>query len=92
MAAQKNAYWMVLGKGRPSVQHASESLARTEAERLAKAEPGQKFVVLKAEAEYVRQPEPVDRTELVMPKTLAEVAREYSYVRPRYHEPSWPRW
>jgi len=39
MAASKNAYWMVLGKGRPTVQHSSESLARSEAERLAKAEP-----------------------------------------------------
>lgn len=88
MGATKYAYWMVLGKGRPSVQHPSEGAARAEAERLAKAEPGQKFVVLKAEAEYVRQPQPVDRTELVMPKRAA--FEEYSYVRPRYRGFDWP--
>lgn len=90
MAASKSAYWMVLGKGRPSVHHGSESAARAEAERLAKAEPGQKFVVLKAEAEYVRQPEPVDRTELVMPnRTLDEYVRA---MRPRPYDPWTSRW
>lgn len=92
MAASRDVYWMALGKARPSVQHQSEGAARAEAERLAKADPGQKFVVLKAEAEYVRQPEPVDRTELVMPKRDLSAYEyiDWAMVRPpRYRGFPW---
>lgn len=47
-------FWMVLGSGVPVHRHSSEALARAEAERLARIQPGQVFVVLKSIGQCVR--------------------------------------
>ena len=41
-------FWMVLGAGTPCFQHPTEEAARTEAERLARSCPGNRFTVLEA--------------------------------------------
>jgi len=41
-------FWMVLGNGRPVVKHGSIDQAKSEAERLAKMNPGEEFYVLQA--------------------------------------------
>lgn len=45
-----NRFWMVWNEGNqnPRVKHSSSMLARSEAERLARSNPGQKFYVLDA--------------------------------------------
>lgn len=48
-------FWMVLGpQGMPVVRHCSEAQARKEAERLARANPGHEFVVLRSVSACVR--------------------------------------
>lgn len=41
-------FWMVIGDGPTHYRHDTEQQARTEAERLARANPGKPFVVLEA--------------------------------------------
>lgn len=56
-----DAFWLIWNpRGRdPNYRHASEDSARLEAERLARACPGDVFVVLKAEyAVRVKRPDP----------------------------------
>lgn len=50
MNEQRAPFWMVWAPtgGTPVVQHATEALAIAEAERLARARPGQEFIVLKS--------------------------------------------
>lgn len=45
-------FWMVwnIGNRAPTIKHPTEQSARTEAERLAKMNPGQQFAVLEATA------------------------------------------
>lgn len=50
----KGKFWMVLGSGEPRFRHPSKASARTEAERLARANPGCEFVVLEALATVVK--------------------------------------
>jgi hypothetical protein len=48
-------FWMVLGpQGMPVVRHYSEAEARKEAERLARANSGQEFVVLRSVSACVK--------------------------------------
>ena len=47
-------FWMVLGNGTPVYRHATEELARMEAERLARVHPGQEFFVLQAIGKCVK--------------------------------------
>lgn len=60
------SFWMVWNEngGRPAYRHASRAAANTEAERLAKLNPGERFVVLQAVA-VVRVQNPVEWTELI---------------------------
>lgn len=44
-------FWMVLGSGEPVFRHATRRLAEEEAERLARLNPGQTFVLLESVAE-----------------------------------------
>ena len=46
----ESQYWMVLGNGAPRYRHQTLGSARTEAERLAKANPGTRFTILLAVA------------------------------------------
>jgi len=43
-------FWMIWNKGNrgPTIQHPTENAARSEAERLARFNPGQKFYLLSA--------------------------------------------
>lgn len=50
----KGKFWMVLGCGTPMVRHCSKQSAKTEAERLARNQPGTEFVVLESLATVVR--------------------------------------
>jgi hypothetical protein len=50
----KPMFWMVLGSGQPTHRHQSEQSARTEAERLARTNPGCEFYVLQAVAVCVK--------------------------------------
>jgi hypothetical protein len=66
-------YWYVMGSGRPNYRHEHETLARAEAERLAKIHSGQTFEVLEFVAsckmsgvqwsEPASKPEPFRTTE-----------------------------
>lgn len=48
-------FWMVLGpQGMPVVRHYSEAEAKKEAERLARANSGQEFVVLRSVSACIR--------------------------------------
>lgn len=47
-------FWMVLGSGTPTCRHPSKKSARTEAERLARLNPGQEFVVLESLATVIK--------------------------------------
>jgi hypothetical protein len=60
------AFWMVWNEnGRaPTFKHPSHASANTEAERLAKLIPGERFVVLQAVG-AVRVQNPVEWTELI---------------------------
>jgi len=62
-----NLFWMVHGAGPANHRHASRASAVTEAERLARANPGQVFVVLEA-VEAVRKVD-VERVDLLDPIT-----------------------
>jgi hypothetical protein len=44
----KRKFWMVLGNGMPVQRHYIEQVAKSEAERLARTNRGQEFVVLEA--------------------------------------------
>lgn len=46
---------MVVGIGTPTYRHPSKQSARTEAERLARMNPGQEFTVLESLATVVKQ-------------------------------------
>ena len=46
----RSKFWMVLGSGEPTLRHPSRQSAKREAERLARANPGEEFVVLEAVA------------------------------------------
>lgn len=50
----KGKFWMVLGYGTPTVRHHSKQSAKTEAERLARINPGESFVVLESLATVVK--------------------------------------
>lgn len=43
-------FWMVVGRGSPTHRHATLESAKQEAERLARIDPSQEFVVLEAVA------------------------------------------
>ncbi|KNY20373.1 hypothetical protein [Methylobacterium sp. ARG-1] len=60
-----NLFWMVHGDGPANHRHGSRASAVTEAERLARANPGKVFVVLEA-VEAVRKID-VERVELRQP-------------------------
>ena len=47
-------FWMVLGLGTPTYRHETKDSARVEAERLARINPGQEFVVLESLATVVK--------------------------------------
>lgn len=47
-------FWMVLGLGTPTFRHESRVSAKAEAERLARMNPGQSFVVLESMATVVK--------------------------------------
>lgn len=44
----QSKFWMVLGRAMPVFKHNTEQSARTEAERLAKINPGESFTVLES--------------------------------------------
>lgn len=46
----RTKFWMVLGRGTPAYRHLTKKAAATEAERLARACPGEEFTVLEAVA------------------------------------------
>jgi hypothetical protein len=46
-------FWMVLGRGTPIVRHHTAELAKAEAERLARLNPGEAFSVLESLATVV---------------------------------------
>lgn len=46
---------MVIGKSTPNYRHSSQSAAEKEAERLAKINPGEEFIILKALKKVVVQ-------------------------------------
>ena len=48
MNREPEAFWMVKGPGPASARHDTRSSAEREAERLARANPGQDFYVLQA--------------------------------------------
>jgi hypothetical protein len=48
----KDMFWMVLGRGMPTVRHPNRHDAEAEAARLALQIPGQEFVVLQAVATH----------------------------------------
>lgn len=50
----KQKFWMVLGLGTPTFRHETRDSARVEAERLARINPGQEFVVLESMATVVK--------------------------------------
>lgn len=50
----KGKFWMVLGSGEPIMRHPSKQSAASEAERLARLNPGREFVVLESLATVVR--------------------------------------
>lgn len=52
---KREKFWMVLGVGAPVFRHSTKQSAKTEAERLAKLNPGQEFVVLESLA-FVKTP------------------------------------
>lgn len=47
-AMNRGRFWMVLGSGTPTVRHPSKQSAKNEAERLARQNPGEEFVVLES--------------------------------------------
>lgn len=51
-------FWMVKGSGPPLVRHCTEGDAKHEAERLANANPGQEFTILKATDTVCREINP----------------------------------
>ena len=59
---EMNSYWMVHGDGPTNYRHDSRASAVTEAERLARQNPGRIFVVLEA-VEAIRKVD-VERVEL----------------------------
>ncbi|PJN96848.1 hypothetical protein CNY89_00115, partial [Amaricoccus sp. HAR-UPW-R2A-40] len=50
MSREPEAFWMVKGPGPASMRHDTRGSAEREAERLARANPGQSFYVLQAVA------------------------------------------
>lgn len=50
----RGKFWMVVGVGSPTVRHPSRQSAKNEAERLAKACPGDEFTVLESVATVVK--------------------------------------
>lgn len=48
-------FWMVLGSGTPAYRHPSKSTAIQEAERLARLNPGEEFVILESLAVCKKQ-------------------------------------
>lgn len=50
----RKTFWMVLGAGTPTYRHPTIESAKTEAERLARLEPGMPFTVLEAVATVVK--------------------------------------
>jgi hypothetical protein len=46
--AKEGPFWLIWGKGAPSVRHTTEGVALAEAKRLAQQDPGQEFFVVRA--------------------------------------------
>lgn len=65
-------FWMVLGSGTPTYRHSSAMVAKAEAERLARINPGQSFTVLESLATVCKtditwQPHGTDDTPTAIP-------------------------
>lgn len=71
-------FWMVygVGQGCPTVRHETEDKAQREADRLARANPGTTFVLLKA-TKAVRKRD-LDRFDLSAPPRLGGAKPDYS--------------
>jgi len=67
MAAER--FWLVWtpNGSNPCFRHSAESLARTEAERLARRAPGQEFFVVEAKSLAQVTPPPSITVDLAMP-------------------------
>ncbi len=71
-------FWMIhaTGGGAPSVRHPSAAIAEREAERLARANPGQEFVVLEARQSFLLPMPPVQRRFIGDPVDRASPMRD----------------
>ena len=92
MAQHDDRFWMVYGHGqrRPVVRHKTEASALSEAEKLAKANPGVRFYVLQPIIMSVKIE--VETTDLRLIGDLAARAAEYSRMISGLHAaPARPR-